>query len=158
MRNVCFPFGKRTFSRAETYVFREENIENAGSLWKKCAGGASFSGRYLSCRLRKSRILWRTGDSVSCVFGRFSVFLPLCKEISGRIFPCFRCFIVPVRYASLPFPFTHAPMCAYTRPREIHNVVPFPSVLGSIKKRSPATVLFTAVYRKSSKNPQKSIA
>ena len=90
--------------------------------------------------------------------GVFPFFLPSCKEISGRIFPCFRCFIVPVRYASLPFPFTHAPMCAYTRPREIHNVVPFPSVSGSVKKRSPATVLFTTIYKKSSKNPQKSIA
>lgn len=50
-RDVCFPAVKRTFSRAETYVFREENVENAGSLWKKCAGGANFSGRYLSCCL-----------------------------------------------------------------------------------------------------------
>ena len=49
-------------------------------------------------------------------------------------------------------------MCAYTRPREIHNVGLFPSVFESIKKRLPATVLFTAVYKKSSKFPQKSIA
>ena len=49
-------------------------------------------------------------------------------------------------------------MCAYTRPREIHNVGLFPSVFESIKKRSPATVLFTAVYKNSSKFPQKSIA
>jgi len=42
-------------------------------------------------------------------------------------------------------------MCAYTRPREIHNVGLFPSVFESIKKRSPATVLFTAVYKKTFK-------
>ena len=53
---------------------------------------------------------------------------------------------------------TCAHMCAYTRPREIHNVGLFPSVFESIKKRLPATVLFTAVYKKSSKFPQKSIA
>jgi hypothetical protein len=53
---------------------------------------------------------------------------------------------------------TCARMCAYTRSREIHNVGLFPSVFESIKKRSPATVLFTAVYKKSSKFPQKSIA
>ena len=67
-------------------------------------------------------------------------------------------FFVPTRRASLPFPFTHAPMCAYTRPREIHNVVPFPFLFESIKKCSPTTVLFTMIYRKSSKNLQKSIA
>ena len=57
-----------------------------------------------------------------------------------------------------PFVCTCVRMCAYTRPREIHNVGLFPSVFESIKKRSPATVLFTAVYKKSSKFPQKSIA
>ena len=56
------------------------------------------------------------------------------------------------------FVYTCARMCAYTRPREIHNVGLFPSVFESIKKRSPATVLFTAVYKNSSKFPQKSIA
>ena len=54
--------------------------------------------------------------------------------------------------------FTYAYMRAYVRPREIHNVGLFPSAFVSIKKCSPATVLFTAVYRKSSKNLQKSIA
>ena len=39
-------------------------------------------------------------------------------------------------------------MCAYTRPREIHNVGLFPSVFESIKKRSHATVLFTVFYKK----------
>ena len=53
---------------------------------------------------------------------------------------------------------TCARICAYTRPREIHNVGLFPSVFESIKKRSPATVLFTAVYKKSSNFLQKSIA
>ena len=46
---------------------------------------------------------------------------------------------------------TCARMCAYTRLREIHNVGLFPSVFGSIKKRSPATILFTAVYKKTFK-------
>ena len=46
-------------------------------------------------------------------------------------------------------------MCAYTRPREIHNVGLFPSVFESIKKRLPSTVLFTAVYKKHSKFLQK---
>ena len=49
-------------------------------------------------------------------------------------------------------------MRAHTRPREIHNVGLFPSVFESIKKRSHATVLFTAIYKNSSKFPQKSIA
>ena len=70
----------------------------------------------------------------------------------------FCCFLVPVQRSSLPFPFTHVRMCAHTRSREIHNVVPFLSVLESVKKRSPATVLFPAIYKKSSKNLQKSIA
>ena len=39
-------------------------------------------------------------------------------------------------------------MRAHTRPREIHNVGLFPSVFESIKKRLPATFLFTAVYKK----------
>ena len=43
---------------------------------------------------------------------------------------------------------TCARMRAYARPREIHNVGLFPSVFESIKKRSPATVLFTVVYKK----------
>ena len=53
---------------------------------------------------------------------------------------------------------TCARMCAYTRLREIHNVGLFPSVFESIKKRSHATVLFTAIYKNSSKFPEKSIA
>ena len=32
VETVGFPAEKRTFSIAETYVSREENIENAGSL------------------------------------------------------------------------------------------------------------------------------
>ena len=43
---------------------------------------------------------------------------------------------------------TCARMCAHTRPREIHNVGLFPSVFERIKKRSPATVSFTVVYKK----------
>ena len=55
----------------------------------------------------------------------------------------------------------HMHACARTHaraPAKIHNVGLFPSVFESIKKRLPATVLFTAVYKKSSKFPQKSIA
>ena len=54
MRDVCFPAGKRTSSRAETYVSREENIENAGSLWKKCACGVIYL--YMRVRARPREI------------------------------------------------------------------------------------------------------
>ena len=90
--------------------------------------------------------------------GVFPFLGPSCKEISCRIFPCFCCFLVPTRRVSLPFPFTHARIYAYTRPREIHNVVSFPFLFESIKKRSPATDLFPVIYRKSSKILQKSMA
>ena len=53
---------------------------------------------------------------------------------------------------------THVRVHTPARPREIHNVGLFPSVFESIKKRSHATVLFTAIYKNSSKFPQKSIA
>ena len=41
--------------------------------------------------------------------------------------------------------------------REIHNVVPFLSVWGSVKKCLLAIVLFSVIYKKSSKIPQKNI-
>ena len=95
-------------------------------------------------------------------FPAFSVVFPVfglrAEKFRTGFFPCFCCFLVPVQRSSLPFPFTHVRMCAHTRSREIHNVVPFLSVLESVKKRSPATVLFPAIYKKSSKNLQKSIA
>ena len=177
MRNVCFPAVKRTFSRAETYVSREENIENVGSFWKKCACGANFPGLYLSCRLRKSRLLWWTGDSVPCVFGRFSGFRLPCRKISGRIFPCLCCFFsLDDDFLSVPFMFhpqvpscllyvylslfssACAYTCARTCPREIHNVGLFSPIYACFKKCTCLTSLFPAIYKKSSKIPQKSIA
>ena len=108
-------------------------------------------------------------------------FTPVFQKIQPeyrQIFPCFGCFFSsgtvfpPFFFCAQPhvphvfltcacfflFVCTCARMCAYTRPREIHNVGLFPSVFESIKKRLPATVLFTAVYKKSSKFLQKSIA
>ena len=144
---VRFPFVKRRFSPAETYVSRKENIENVGRFVQICPCSERFLKCFLEYCMRKSRLLRWTGASVSCVLGCFSGFWPSCKEISCRIFPSFRCSLVPVRCASLPFPFTHAPMCAYTRPREIHNVVSFAFLFVDLKKYSPATVLFSVAYK-----------
>ena len=114
----------------------------------------NFPGRYLSCRLWKSRLLWWTGTSVSCVLGCFSGFWPSCKEISCRIFPCIRCFFVSLRCASSPFPLI---MCVRTRPREIHNVGLFPSVPGGVGKTCPATRSFPATYKNLQKILQKRV-
>ena len=87
---------------------------------------------------------------VSVVSSRRERFINLFFSVRSRnSFMC-ACFFL--------FVCTCARMCAYTRPREIHNVGLFPSVFESIKKRLPATVLFTAIYKNSSKFPQKSIA
>ena len=50
---------------------------------------------------------------------------------------------------------THAHMCAYVRPREIHNVELFPFLFVDLKKYPSAMFLFTDVYKKSAKFPQK---
>ena len=49
-------------------------------------------------------------------------------------------------------------MCAYTRPREIHNVGLFPPVSGNLKKCFPATIYSPTTYRKHEKFPQKIVA
>ena len=101
--------------------------------------------------MRKSRLLWWTGDSVSCVFGCFSGFWPSCKEISCRIFRVSAVLLYQFGVHPCLFFITHAFMCACTRPREIHNVMSFLFLFVDLKKYSPATVLFSATY----KNPQK---
>ena len=53
---------------------------------------------------------------------------------------------------------TCARMCAYTRPREIHNVGLFPSVFPLFKKCPHAIGYYSVIYENSSKFPQKSIA
>ena len=145
------------FSPAETYVSREGDIEKVGRFVQICPCSERFLKCFLKYCMRKSRLLWWTGDSVSCVFGCFSGFWPSCKEISCRIFPCFRCSLVPVRRASLPFLFTHALMCACTRPREIHNVGLFPSVSGVVGKTCPATRYFSGAYKNLQKFLQKRV-
>ena len=77
---------------------------------------------------------------VSVVSSRRERFINLFFSVRSRnSFMC-ACFFL--------FVCTCARMRAYARPREIHNVGLFPSVFESIKKRSPATVLFTVVYKK----------
>ena len=91
MRNVCFPAGKRTFSTAETYVSRKENIENAGSLGKKCACGVKSPGH--------------------CLFSVFNLFFfGVEPQVPSRLLYV---------YLSL-FPSACAYTCARTCPREIH--------------------------------------
>ena len=43
---------------------------------------------------------------------------------------------------------TCARICAYTRPREIHNVGLFPSVFPAFKKCSPAICSYSVIYKK----------
>ena len=90
--------------------------------------------------------------------GVFSSFWLSCKEISCRIFPCFRCFLYRLGM-HLCLSLLHLRhMRARTRPREIHNAGLFTPVSESIKKYSPITFLFPVIYEISSKNLQKSIA
>ena len=59
-------------------------------------------------------------------------------------------------YVYIPlFPSACAYTCARTCPREIHNVRLFPPAFRSIKKYSPATVLFPVIYKKIRKNLSK---
>ncbi len=83
---VRFPFVKRRFPPGKTYVSRKENIENVGRFVQICPCSERFLKCFLEYCMRKSRLLWWTGDSVSYVFGCFSGFWPSCKEISCRIF------------------------------------------------------------------------
>ena len=142
---------KRTFSPAETYVSREGDIEKVGRFVQICPCSERFLKCFLKYCMRKSRLLWWTGDSVSCVFGCFSGFWPSCKEISCRIFRVSAVLLYQFGVHPCLFFITHAFMCACTRPREIHNVMSFLFLFVDLKKYSPATVLFSATY----KNPQK---
>ena len=78
------------------------------------------------------------------------------SEEGFSVFPLFSCTGSACIFA---FPFyVCVYMCAYTRPREIHNVGLFAPVSGSVKKCSHSTAYFPATYRKHEKFPQKIVA
>ena len=110
--------------------------------------------------VRSMCFLLRSFKKYSPNIGRFSVVRLFLLVENGSSICFFRVHSCNFFMCACFFLFvcTCARMRAYARPREIHNVGLFPSVFESIKKRLPATVLFTAVYKKSSKFPQKSIA
>ncbi|WP_418573633.1 hypothetical protein [Phocaeicola sp.] len=110
-------------------------------------GGGTDFFRLFSRSLKKMSLIAYKLYRVSVVFSRrerfFRRFFSCAQPYVPHVFLTCACFFL--------FICTGARICAYTRPREIHNVGLFPSVFESIKKRSPATVLFTAVYKKTFK-------
>ena len=140
---LCFLFYRKFFywrnkNFRQDYLSRKEETEVC--LYEKVVSLGKKSGKIRN----------RT-ESRNVFFSFFSVPLEKCSLSMDRFF----CAQPHVPHVFLTcacfflFVCTCARMCAYTRPREIHNVGLFPSVFESIKKRSHATVLFTAIYKNS---------
>ena len=103
--------------------------------------------------VRSMCFLLRSFKKYSPNIGRFSVVRLFLLVENGSSICFFRVHSCNFFMCACFFLFVYkcARMCAYTRPREIHNVGLFPSVFESIKKRSHATVLFTVFYKKNFK-------
>ena len=92
--------------------------------WKKCP--------WLRISFTVFRLFLLVGNGSSTCFFLCAAAIPLCVHASSCLS-------------------AHARMCAYTRPREIHNVGLFPSVFPSFKKYPYTISSYSVIYKKTFK-------